>query len=172
MLSRLLKLAPYRTPLYSNTGSVARDHLASERTFLAWVRTGLGFIALGIAVERFQQLDINELVHSLKPDDGKLAAEDDDESRDRDKAQSQVLVGSLLGLGSGSIVYGASRYFSNLKHLERGYFKPAYHGAAVLAAAVAGFAGGVYGSAVRRSWEGVRERESERERQRQSGRKT
>ncbi|KAF1981805.1 hypothetical protein K402DRAFT_398204 [Aulographum hederae CBS 113979] len=45
-----------KSPTLSNTGSTARDHLASERTFLAWLRTGLGFIALGVAVERFSQL--------------------------------------------------------------------------------------------------------------------
>lgn len=38
-----------------NLGSRARDHLANERTFLAWVRTALGGIALGIALERFGQ---------------------------------------------------------------------------------------------------------------------
>lgn len=32
-----------------NSGFVARDLLAAERTFLAWARSGLGFIALGIA---------------------------------------------------------------------------------------------------------------------------
>jgi uncharacterized membrane protein YidH (DUF202 family) len=36
-----------------NVGSRARDHLANERTYLAWVRTALGGIALGIALERF-----------------------------------------------------------------------------------------------------------------------
>jgi uncharacterized membrane protein YidH (DUF202 family) len=30
-----------------NTGSTARDHLANERTFLAWCRTGLGFLGSG-----------------------------------------------------------------------------------------------------------------------------
>jgi putative membrane protein len=29
------------------------DHLANERTFLAWVRTGLAIIAFGFVVERF-----------------------------------------------------------------------------------------------------------------------
>lgn len=29
------------------------DHLANERTFLAWVRTGLAVIAFGFVVERF-----------------------------------------------------------------------------------------------------------------------
>jgi hypothetical protein len=31
-----------------NTGSVARDHLASERTFLAYVRTSLAFASAGV----------------------------------------------------------------------------------------------------------------------------
>ena len=34
-----------------NTGSTARDHLANERTFLAWARTGVGFVAMGVAVD-------------------------------------------------------------------------------------------------------------------------
>jgi len=31
----------------------ASDHLANERTFLAWVRTGLSIMAFGFVVERF-----------------------------------------------------------------------------------------------------------------------
>ena len=34
-----------------NTGSTARDHLANERTFLAWARTGLAFVGLGVAID-------------------------------------------------------------------------------------------------------------------------
>ena len=33
-----------------NQGSVARDILAAERTFLAWARTGLGFVGAGSAL--------------------------------------------------------------------------------------------------------------------------
>ncbi len=33
-----------------NVGSVARDHLANERTYLAWLRTGFGTAALGLGV--------------------------------------------------------------------------------------------------------------------------
>ena len=33
-----------------NSGSTARDHLANERTFLAWARTGLGFLGAGTAL--------------------------------------------------------------------------------------------------------------------------
>lgn len=36
-----------------NIGSVARDHLANERTFLAWIRTGFALIAIGLAFSEF-----------------------------------------------------------------------------------------------------------------------
>lgn len=157
MLSRF----PWKTPIYQNTGSTARDHLASERTFLAWLRTGLGFIALGIAIERFSQLDLKEILEPLRPPRQQQNQGEKRESADEDKPekeQSQVIVGTLMALGSGSIVYGTSRYFSNLKLLEKGLFKPAYHGSAFLAASVAGLAGGVYGSSISRRWRAQRER--------------
>ena len=52
MLSRLLRYV--RVDPIPNTGSVARDLLASERTFLAWPRTDLGFIALGVALAKVE----------------------------------------------------------------------------------------------------------------------
>jgi uncharacterized membrane protein YidH (DUF202 family) len=40
---------PFKLSLtLQNTGSVARDHLASERTFLAYVRTSLAFASAGV----------------------------------------------------------------------------------------------------------------------------
>lgn len=33
--------------------SSARDHMANERTFLAWVRTSIGIMAFGFVVEKF-----------------------------------------------------------------------------------------------------------------------
>ena len=42
-----------------NKGSVARDHLASERTFLAYVRTSLGMASAGVAlVQLFTMADL------------------------------------------------------------------------------------------------------------------
>lgn len=35
------------------TGNRARDHLANERTYLSWLRTALGVLALAAAVARF-----------------------------------------------------------------------------------------------------------------------
>ena len=38
----------------SNTNpNAARDHLANERTFLAWVRTGVAIVVFGFAIGRF-----------------------------------------------------------------------------------------------------------------------
>lgn len=33
--------------------SLARDHMANERTFLAWIRTSIGIMAFGFVVEKF-----------------------------------------------------------------------------------------------------------------------
>ncbi|KAI9145521.1 hypothetical protein BKA69DRAFT_1121353 [Paraphysoderma sedebokerense] len=43
-----------------NEGSVARDHLANERTFLAWVRSSLGAVVVGIAVVQIFRVSRDE----------------------------------------------------------------------------------------------------------------
>ncbi|KAI0450518.1 hypothetical protein F5B21DRAFT_490775 [Xylaria acuta] len=45
-----------------NKGSVARDHLALERTFLAWLRTSLAFASIGIAISQLFRLN-SSLAH-------------------------------------------------------------------------------------------------------------
>lgn len=127
-----------RAPVLKNEGSVARDQLAQERTFLSWLRTGLGFIALGIGVERFSRLESHTPTSVTSP---QIAAK---ARKQKDKQNEHVLVTSLLGIGSSCIIYGAGRYFSNLKLLTQGLFKPAYHGAGILSIAVAGLAGGAW----------------------------
>jgi putative membrane protein len=37
----------------SKSGDRVRDHLANERTFLAWVRTGVALVVFGFAIGRF-----------------------------------------------------------------------------------------------------------------------
>lgn len=142
LLSRL------KTPIYKNTGSVARDHLAAERTFLAWIRTGLGFIALGTAIERFSRIDIDALIQQIQPNTNNSVAASNDS--DSDKHREHLLAASLLGTGSGSIAYGIGRYFSNMRMLERGLFKPSYYGAGALGFTVAGAASMVYWTGFRK----------------------
>jgi len=42
--------------IIDNTGSLARDHLANERTFLAWLRTGVTLMGVGIALVKFNAI--------------------------------------------------------------------------------------------------------------------
>ena len=58
-----------------NEGSAARDHLANERTFLAWARTGMTFVGLGVAIDSLQQFSVPE------PDGGFVAQEEDVEAK-------------------------------------------------------------------------------------------
>ncbi|CAI4216476.1 unnamed protein product [Parascedosporium putredinis] len=50
-------IEPFKSLELENTGSVARDHLAIERTFLAWLRTSLAFASIGIAVTQLFRLN-------------------------------------------------------------------------------------------------------------------
>lgn len=143
-------LTRFKTPIYKNTGSVARDHLAAERTFLAWIRTGLGLIALGTAIERFSRLDIETVIQQLQPESKIGAAGSSRPLNSHDKTQEHLLAASLLGTGSGSIAYGIGRYFSNLRLLEQGLYKPSYFGAGALGFAVTGVASAVYWAGFRR----------------------
>lgn len=57
-----------RQPAPTHTSKRVSDHLANERTFLAWIRTGLATITFGFVVERFglllRELGIKENVAS------------------------------------------------------------------------------------------------------------
>ncbi|KAI9245775.1 hypothetical protein BY458DRAFT_447090 [Sporodiniella umbellata] len=99
----LKKGFPLSTSLYlENTLAVARDHLANERTFLAWVRTSLSTISAGIAVTQLFRLD-----HSSQ-------------------------IGKPLGMAFVSIgmlymAMGAARYFHTQTSLTHGYFPASQH---------------------------------------------
>lgn len=113
----------------ANTGSVARDLLASERTFLAWTRSGLGFIALGIALEKVEAFAaISPTLLHLSDSRTKLAA------------------GILVGTGSLTVAHGTVRYFSTLRHIQAGKFVPNTGGITLMA--VTSIAIAVAGSAM------------------------
>jgi putative membrane protein len=40
-------------PVNHSNPNLARDHLANERTFLAWIRTGVAGVVFGFAIGRF-----------------------------------------------------------------------------------------------------------------------
>lgn len=78
-----------------------REHLANERTLLAWVRTGVALISIGIVVERVG-----------------ILVEGGDEL-------SGLLGLALAGLGCSTLVLGAYQFWSTRRQLMRGSFVPA-----------------------------------------------
>ena len=89
----------------------ARDHLANERTFLAWVRTGVATVVFGFAIGRFA-VAIRELMQV------------------QGHAQTTPGVTAWLGLvsiigGVVLILVGLARYRKTKIQLDTGTFEPA-----------------------------------------------
>ncbi len=55
---------PVPLPTHVGTSKKVTDHLANQRTFLAWIRTGLATITFGFVVERFGLL-LRELGYKI-----------------------------------------------------------------------------------------------------------
>jgi putative membrane protein len=89
----------------------ARDHLANERTFLAWVRTGAAIVVFGFAIGRFS-IAIRQLTalqgHGVR------------------SAGVSVWMGSgTIAAGLLLVVAGLIRYRKTRARLEAGTFEPA-----------------------------------------------
>ena len=57
---RTTRNSPTMGDVVENLESTARDHLANERTFLAWVRTALGLVGLGVVIEHLAEHGLAE----------------------------------------------------------------------------------------------------------------
>ena len=99
------------------------DLLASERTFLAWTRTGLGFIALGVALEKV------EAFAALSPTLLHL-----------ENSRTKLAAGILVASGSGCVAHGTQRYFSTMRLLQEGLFRPNVPGVTLAAVTSVGIA--------------------------------
>ena len=51
--------------IIDNTGSIARDHLANERTYLAWLRTGITMMGVGTALVKFNAIIAGIMFNTL-----------------------------------------------------------------------------------------------------------
>lgn len=84
-----------------------RDHAANERTYLAWVRTGITVMVLGFIVEKFEiflaslHRVLTDSVHSVGPSEG-----------------TEFVSVALVSLGVAVIVAGAVRFFRVRAQLE------------------------------------------------------
>ena len=92
----------------------ARTHLANERTFLAWLRTGLSLVAVGVAVAGFLPPDI-------VPDFPYV-----------------TVFASVLALsGTGIVIYGGVRYQAAREEIEKGTYVPTATSIVIITAVVA-----------------------------------
>ncbi len=90
-----------------NVGAAARDQLANERTFLAWVRTGLGLIGVGVVLAKW-------IDQGLATQLGGLA---------------------FIGWGAGIMIYAMVRYRRVTTLLARGQYEPARMGPIIVTVA-------------------------------------
>jgi putative membrane protein len=87
--------------------SRARDHLANERTYLAWLRTALAVVALGAVL-----------------------------ARAGDGATVVAAAGITVALGIAAIVYATAEFYRVSRDLEAGRFEPKRRGPVVVAGIV------------------------------------
>src|SRR5882672_3177206 len=89
----------------------ARDHLANERTFLAWLRTGVAVVVFGFAIGRFA-IAIQEFMKV--------------EGHPQSGGRMSVWFGLVaIVIGIGLVFAALKRYRRTRAQLEVGKFEPA-----------------------------------------------
>jgi uncharacterized membrane protein YidH (DUF202 family) len=101
----------FRPITVKNSGSIARDILAAERTFLAWARTGLGFVGAGSALFGAYH--------------------------DRPTPQAEIVPACLVLLLNGTFLLGFAtrRYLNVVEAIQKGSF-PVLVGGTLMAVAI------------------------------------
>lgn len=101
--------APESQP--GNQIRLATDHLANERTFLAWIRTGIALVVFGFAIGRFA-VAVREFLQI--------------QGRSFQSAGLTVWAGIVAMLGGVVLTFvGLFRYRRTRAQLEAGIFQPA-----------------------------------------------
>jgi putative membrane protein len=98
----------------ADADSRARTHLANERTFLAWLRTGLSLVAVGLAVAGFLPVDLTPGIRYVT-----------------------VFAVLLAIFGTAFVLYGANRYIVAYRQIEIGVYRPAVRPVVAFAIVVA-----------------------------------
>ncbi|SPO00866.1 uncharacterized protein DNG_03614 [Cephalotrichum gorgonifer] len=111
-------LEPFQSIELENKGSVARDHLAIERTFLAWLRTSLAFASIGIAVTQLFRLN-------------RSISDDNDPTHHTLRQLGKPLGATFLGISIVMLFLGYRRFTESQKWVMQGKF-PASRGIILL----------------------------------------
>ncbi|SPJ74387.1 uncharacterized protein FTOL_04118 [Fusarium torulosum] len=112
-----------------NKGSVARDHLAIERTFLAWLRTSLSFLSVGVAVTQLFRLNT-----SLE--NGNNGDKNSSRNAATLRHMGKPLGTTFIGISILILFLGYNRYFQSQHWVIQGKF-PASRGTIMIVAFVA-----------------------------------
>lgn len=104
-----------------NIAAVARDHMANERTFLAWLRASLLFITIGIGIAQLFRLDTSS---------------DPQHRQQSIVAQGKFLGASFIILGIWTLGFGLFRYFYVQQMLTIGLFPATRKGMLILVTVV------------------------------------
>jgi len=105
-----------------------KDHLANERTFLAWIRTSVGIMAFGFVVEKFA-LFVKKLIYVL--DHKGLSSQNFDAPL---PSYSTLFGLTLIILGALIAIFSYLSYRRTTRQIEKGN----YHCPFILAACVTG----------------------------------
>ncbi len=98
-------------PVNSKNPNKTRDHLANERTFLAWVRTGVAIVIFGFAIGRFAVA-----IHEVLQAQGRTS---------RTEGLSVWFGTTAIIAGVVLTIAGLLRYRRTRRQLEYGKFQPA-----------------------------------------------
>jgi len=98
-----------------------REHLANERTLLAWVRTGVGLVSVGLVVERAGAL--------VAAGSGGAAG------------ASELFGLAVAALGLVALVLGTVQFARNRRRIRSGEFVPAVASYVIVAAGSMALAG-------------------------------
>ena len=108
-----------------NTGSAARDHLANERTFLAWARTSLALCGFGIALEALEFNTLSEYQQITPQDEDDILTLIPLFLNSRKKHFAAL---TCITLGGFLMTYATVRYIQVLRLLHKGQFRPNIYG--------------------------------------------
>lgn len=115
-----------------NKGSVARDHLALERTFLAWLRTSLSFASIGIAVTQLFRLNT-----TISNNSSSTSSDSSNSPQARLRHVGKPLGATFIAISILILFIGFHRYFEAQHYVIRGKF-PASRGSILFVSLVAG----------------------------------
>lgn len=133
----------------------ARDHLANERTFLAWTRSSLALIALGVGLERFESLK-QDLSPSAPPSHAQEADSINAWTNPILAFDSlslhQQLSFALASTGVVTATHATFRYYQVLNQLQEGRFRPNTRGIMLVGLSSIGIFAMVMRSEIKRAY--------------------